>query len=104
MANKPEQKPAEQPAATNRYAERRWMKPSKRAKGYAEERKARVHKFGKKEGEELSEYDNGVRSGYLLCQSDHAGLFKFKKAISEGKTPDEAFAISKVKGKGNKAA
>ena len=101
MAKKPEEN---KPATTNNYAERRWMKPSKRAKGYAEERKAKVHKFGKKEGEELTEYDKGLRSGYLLCQSDHAGLYKFKKAISEGKTPDEAFEISKVKGKGNNAA
>ena len=98
-------KKTEQPAEpTNPYKERRWMKPSKRAKGYAEERKAKVHKFGKKEGEELSEYDKGIRSGYLLCQSDHAGLYKFKKAISEGKTTDEAFAISKTKGKGNNVA
>lgn len=104
MAKKPEEKPAEQSAASNRYSERRWMKPSKRAKGYAEERKMKVHKFGKHEGEELSEYDKGIRSGYLLCQSDHAGLYKFKKAISEGKTTDEAFEISKVKGKGNKTA
>ncbi len=108
MANKPKEKPAEQPveqpAATNRYTERRWMKPSKRAKGYAEERKAKVHQFGKKEGQELTEYDKGLRSGYLLCQSDHAGLYKFKKAIGEGKTPEEAFAISKTKGKGNGAA
>lgn len=103
MAKKPEEKPAEQPA-TNRYTERRWMKPSKRAKGYAEERKLKVHKFGKKEGEELSEYDKGLRSGYLLCQSDHAGIYKFKKAIADGHTPEEAFAISKTKGKGNNAA
>ena len=91
-------------AGSNRYSERRWMSPTNRAKGYAEERKAKVHKFGKKEGEELTEYDKGIRSGYLLCQSDHAGLFKFKKAIAEGKPADEAFEISKVKGKGNRAA
>lgn len=96
--NKPQQQ-EEKPAETNRYAERRWMKPSKRAKGYAEERKLAVHKFGKKQGEELTEYDKGLRSGYLLCQSDHAGIYKFKQAIAEGKTPEEAFAISKTKGK-----
>lgn len=104
MAKKPEEKPADQSATSNRYSERRWMKPSKRAKGYAEERKAKVHKFGKKEGEELTEYDKGLRSGYLLCQSDHAGIYKFKKAIADGHTPEEAFAISKTKGKGDKAA
>jgi len=98
MAKNNEQS-AQQPATSNRYSERRWMKPSKRAKGYAEERKMKVHKFGKKEGEELTEYDKGLRSGYLLCQSDHAGIYKFKQAISEGKTPEEAFKISKTKGK-----
>ena len=81
MAKKPAEQPAELSATSNRYKERRWMKPSKRAKGYAEERKLSVHKFGKKEGEELTEYDKGLRSGYLLCQSE------------------EAFEISKTKGK-----
>lgn len=81
------------------YSLRRWMKPNKRAKGYAEERKAKVHKFGDKEGEELTEYDKGLRSGYLLCQSDHAGMYKFKKALDDGKTKEEAIEISRKKGK-----
>ena len=91
------EKPAEQPARD--YSQRRWMKPSKRAKGYAEERRAKVHQRGEKEGQELSEYDKGIRSGYLLCQSDHAGLYKFKKALDEGKSLEEATAISRKKGK-----
>ena len=33
--------------------ERRWSVPSKRAKGYAEERKAKVHQHGPKVGKEL---------------------------------------------------
>lgn len=37
-------------------SERRWTVPTKRAKGYAEERKAKVHKWGKKEGKELTDY------------------------------------------------
>lgn len=91
------EQPAEQPARD--YSQRRWMKPSKRAKGYAEERRAKVHQRGEKEGQELSEYDKGIRSGYLLCQSDHAGLFKFKKALDEGKSLEEATAISRQKRK-----
>ena len=39
--------------ANNKYNKRRWAIPSKRAKGYAEERKAKVHKHGPKEGKEL---------------------------------------------------
>ena len=99
MSNKPkaDEKPAEQPARD--YSQRRWMKPSKRAKGYAEERKDKVHKFGPKEGEELTEYDKGIRSGYLLCQSDHAGMYKYKKARDEGKSKEEAAIISRQKGK-----
>lgn len=79
--------------------ERRWFVPSKRAKGYAEERKAKVHQRGQKEGQELTEYEKGLRSGYLQCQSDHAGVYKYKKALAEGKTKDEAKAISRQKGK-----
>lgn len=81
------------------YSVRRWMIPNKRAKGYAEERKAKVHQRGAKEGQELSEYDKGLRSGYLLAQSDSAGLFKYKRALSEGKSKEEAREISQRKGK-----
>ena len=76
--------------------ERRWSVPSKRAKGYAEERKAKVHQHGPKEGKELTDYEAGMRSGYLQAQSDHAGLFKYKKALAEGKTKAEAKKISRL--------
>jgi len=66
--------------ANEKYNKRRWKVPHKRAKGYAEERKAKVHKWGPKEGKELTDYEAGIRSGYLQCQTDHAGIFKFKKA------------------------
>lgn len=81
--------------------ERRWISPSRRASGYAEERKALVHQRGAKKGEELSEYDKGLRSGYLLCQSDHTGAYKYHKAINEGKTKEEARKISREKGRKN---
>ena len=79
--------------------QRRWSVPSKRAKGYAEERKAKVHKWGQKEGKELTDYEAGMRSGYLQCQGDHSGIYKYKKALAEGKTKAEAKAISQKKGK-----
>lgn len=79
--------------------ERKWLTPSVRAKGYAEERKMSVHKRGPNKDQPLDDYNKGLRSGYLLAQSDHAGAFKFHKAISEGKTKEEARAISKKKGK-----
>lgn len=82
--------------------ERKWLVPNKRAEGYASERKDKVHKRGPKNGEELSEYDKGLRSGYLLCQSDHAGLFKYKNALNAGKTKAEAKKLSKIIGKGGK--
>lgn len=75
--------------------ERRWSVPSKRAKGYAEERKAKVHQHGPKEGKELTDYESGLRSGYLQCQSDHSGLYKYKKALDEGKSKEEATRISR---------
>ncbi len=91
--------PAEQPSISKYNGERRWSVPSKRAKGYAEERKVKVHKWGQKEGKELTDYESGIRSGYLQCQSDHAGMYKYKKALEEGKTKKEAIAISRKRGK-----
>ena len=83
----------------NKYNRRRWAVPTKRAKGYAEERRSKVHQRGPKEGKELTDYEAGIRSGYLQCQTDHAGLFKSKKALSEGKSKSEAREISQSKGK-----
>ncbi len=91
---------AEAPAANKYGGERRWSVPSKRAKGYAEERKAKVHKWGQKEGKQLTDYESGIRSGYLQAQSDHAGLYKYKKALAEGKSKSEAAEISRQRGKG----
>ena len=82
--------------------ERRWLTPNKRADSYAKERKAKVHQHGKKEGRELTDYEAGMRSGYLQCQSDHAGLYKYRKAILEGKSVPEAKRISRTIGKGKK--
>ena len=78
--------------------ERRWSVPNKRAKSYAEERKSKVHQHGSKEGKELTDFEAGLRSGYLQCQSDHAGLFKYKKALDEGNSKSEAKRISRQKG------
>lgn len=79
--------------------ERRWSVPNRRAKNYAEERKAKVHQRGHKEGRQLTDYEAGMRSGYLQCQSDHAGLYRYKKALGEGKSKSQAIAYSKKKGK-----
>ena len=76
--------------------------PSRRAGSYAEERKAKVHQHGPKEGRELTDYEAGIRSGYLQCQSDHAGFYKYRKALDEGKTKEEALAISRQRGAGKK--
>ena len=58
-----------------------------------------MHQHGAKEGKELTDYEAGMRSGYLQCQSDHAGLFKYKKALSEGKSKSEAKKFSRKIGK-----
>lgn len=62
------------------YNKKRWAIPHKRAKSYAEERKAKVHMHGPKEGKELTDYEAGIRSGYLQCQTDHSGIYKYKLA------------------------
>ena len=86
-------------AGNGKYNQRRWAKPSKRAANYAEERKVKVHKRGPKQGKELTDYEAGIRSGYLQCQTDHAGMYKYKKALAEGKSKAEAREISQRKGK-----
>lgn len=83
--------------ASSKYNQRRWAVSTKRAKNYAEERKSKVHQRGPKEGQELTDYEAGIRSGYFQCQTDHAGVYKCKKAISEGKTKAEAREISQKK-------
>ena len=102
QAEQPAVKEAVQSAAENRpnkYRDGRWSIPSKRAKGYAADRKAKVHTYGPKEGKELSVFEAGMRSGYLQCQSDHAGIYKYKKALAEGKSKQEARELSRRKWK-----
>ena len=82
-----------------KYNNRRWYIPSKRAKSYADERKAKVHQHGPKEGKELTDYEAGIRSGYLQCQGDHASIYKYKKALAEGKSKEEAREISQTRGR-----
>lgn len=79
---------------------RKWFHPGERAKMYAKERKAKVYIGNKnKKDQPISEYDLGLRSGYLLARSDEAGMFKYKQAIEYGMTKKEAAKISKQKGK-----
>lgn len=80
--------------------ERKWMKPSERAKGYAEERKSGIHHRGKNKDKPLDDYNKGLRSGYMLAQSDNAGMHKYKVARNAGGTKEEAGAYSKIIGKG----
>ena len=82
-----------------RENEKRWLIPNSREKDNAEERRAKVHQRGQKEGKELTDYEAGLRSGYLQCQSDHAGLYKYKTALNEGKSKAEAKRISRQIGK-----
>ena len=80
--------------------ERKWMKPSRRAKGYAEERKKGVHERGPKKDQPLDDYNKGLRSGYMLAQSDNAGIHKYKVARDKGATKEVAAAYSRFIGKG----
>ena len=42
---------------------RKWLKPSTRAAGYAEERKSGIHMRGKKKNQPVDDYNKGLRSG-----------------------------------------
>ena len=84
-------------AGRDKYRDGRWSVPSRRAKGYAEERKAKVHMHGPKEGRQLTDYEAGMRSGYLQCQNDHAGLYKYKQAMDSGMPRRDAADVSRMK-------
>ena len=96
MAKKEQAVPGMEPA---QQRERKWLKPTKRAASYAEERKKGVHMRGPKKGQELDAYNKGLRSGYLLAQSDSAGMHKYKKARDAGAEKMDAQAYSKTVGK-----
>lgn len=104
MANKPnkptEVKPEVKPESNNsdKYNVRRWTLPSKRAAGYANDRRAKVHTYGPKEGKPLTDFEAGMRSGYLQCQSDHTGIFRLKEAFAHGLTKEQAKEYSRQKG------
>ena len=70
---------------TANYSERRWMTP-------------KVHMFGDKQGQELDDYNKGLRSGYLLCQSDHAGQYRYKQAMEAFNDKEYAREFSRQKG------
>ena len=76
----------------------RWAVPSRRAKKYAEDRRAKVHTMGKKEGQPLTDFEAGIRSGYLQAQRDSASIYKYKKAFKEaiaaGKSEKQARKIA----------
>ncbi|MCL2061168.1 MAG: hypothetical protein FWH03_00890 [Firmicutes bacterium] len=75
----------------------KWSNPNKRAKKYAEDRKAKVHTKGPKEGKPLTDYEAGMRSGYLQCRTDSASMFKYVEAIKAGKSKSEAAKAAKAK-------
>lgn len=77
---------------------RKWFSPKKRAKGYAEERKKGIHERGPNKDQPLDDYNKGLRSGYMLAQSDNAGLYRYKKAMEAGFTKEQAEAYSREKG------
>ena len=46
--------------------------------------------------------NKGLRSGYLLCQSDHAGSYIYDKVLGETKDKDKAAAASQSIGQHRK--
>ena len=78
--------------------ERRWVSPNTRAKRYAEELKAKVHTHGPKEGQPLTEREACLRIGALQMKNDHIGIYKYTKALEEGKSKTEAKRISRTVG------
>jgi len=79
--------------------ERRWVSPNKRAESYASELKSKVHQRGPKEGKPLTDFEAGLRVGSLQMKNDHIGIYKYKKALGEGKNKTEAKKYSREIGK-----
>ena len=77
---------------------RKWLSPKKRAQGYAEERKKGIHERGPNKDQPLDDYNKGLRSGYMLAQSDNAGLYRYKMARDAGLDKEAAQAFSREKG------
>ena len=94
MANKKKagEAAAEEP---KKYDNSKWSKPSQRARGYAAERKNQAHAVGKKKGQPLTEFEAGLRSGYLQNQHDQACFWKYRKALELGYSKKEAGEMSK---------
>lgn len=90
---------SEESSKASKYNKRRWFSPQKRAAGYAADLKARVHTYGKKEDQPLTDKEACLRIGYLQAQNDNAGMHIFTKAIKEGKDVKEARRLSRIKGK-----
>ena len=84
---------------SSKYNKRRWFSPQKRAKGYADDLREKVHTYGKKEGKELTDKEACVRIGYLQAQNDNAGMHIFTKALKDGKDVKEARRLSRIKNK-----
>ena len=80
-----------------KYNRKKWSVPSKRAKNYADERKSKVHERGPREGHPLTDFESGLRSGYLQCQKDHAGLYKYKQGSKMGLKGQELIDYSQKK-------
>ena len=75
----------------------KWSNPNKRARKYADDRKAKVHTKGPKEGKPLSDFESGIRTGYLQCRTDSASMFKYVEAIKSGKSKKEAAKAATTK-------
>lgn len=92
--------------ATNNN-QRKWLNPKKRGESYAMERKKGIHERGPKKDQPLDDYNKGLRSGYMLAQSDNAGMYRYKQARDAGLTKEQAQKYSREKGTklpGKKAA
>ena len=110
MAKKKDEVQSSEKDSKKNYNKRLWTKPKTRAEQYANELKNKVHnspytytkKDGsvvvpKKNGQELTDLEKGVRMGYLQCQSDHAGTYKYAKARQDGFEKGQAKIISQSK-------
>ena len=70
---------------------KRWNNPHKTGERMYKEKRRGVHLEGEKAGQDLTEYEKGVRAGYLEANHDHVGMYHFFQWLKK-KREEEAQA------------
>lgn len=74
----------------------RWKNPHKAGEQMYAEKKKGKHLEGDKAGQDLTEYEKGVRAGYLEANHDHVGMYHFFQWLKQKREQEAAEAGSRA--------